>query len=65
MKKYILIEDRFGHKAGTVVYDQKGWDYGLSSDDTRCTGVEHISVTLKSDGDYPGFTVPLYQLKAI
>ncbi len=62
---YRLKCDRFDHKAGTVVYDQKYHDYGLSSDDTRQTGVEHVTVTLKPDGDYPGFTVPKHQLEPI
>ncbi len=44
-------------KAGTVVYDIRGWDYGLASDDTRMTGVQHVSVTLDEDGGYPSFTV--------
>lgn len=44
--------------AGTIVYPIKGHDYGLASDDTRMTGVLHISVTLDKDGGYPSFTVP-------
>jgi hypothetical protein len=44
--------------AGTVVYASAKHDYGLADDDTRITGVRHISVTLNSDGDYPFFTVP-------
>lgn len=50
-------------KAGTIVYRQSGHDYGLSSDDTRATGVEHISVTLKRSGGYPGFTIPRRDLE--
>ena len=34
--------------AGTVVFRPTGWDYGLASDDTRMTGIEHISVTLNT-----------------
>jgi hypothetical protein len=45
-------------EAGDVVFDQKGYDYGLASDDTRMTGIYHVSVTKKPDGDYPGFTIP-------
>lgn len=52
-------------KAGTTVYSIKGWDYGLASDDTRMTGVEHVSVTLKPDGDYPSFTIPRSHLEKI
>lgn len=43
---------------GTIVYSQVGHDYGLASDDTRATSIEHISVTLKRSGGYPGFTIP-------
>ena len=42
---------------GTIVYDLRGHDYGLASDDTRHTGIEHVSVTLNEDGDYPSFTI--------
>lgn len=61
--KFKLIEDSGGYEKGTVVYELKGYDYGLASDDTRYTGIEHISVTLKSDGDYPSFTVPKHKLE--
>lgn len=44
--------------AGTIVYGCAHHDYGLASDDTRATGVPHMSVTLNSDGSYPFFTVP-------
>ena len=50
---------------GDIVYDQKGYDYGLASDDTRYTGIEHISVTRNADGDYPGFTIPKVDLEII
>lgn len=53
-----LLKDTFGHKAGTTVYKLKYSDYGLASDDTRITGIEHTSVTLNEDGGYPSFTVP-------
>lgn len=45
--------------AGTKVYRCTRYDYGLASDDTRMTGILHISVTLNSDGDYPSFTIPV------
>lgn len=56
----MLVDSKLEPKAkkGTIVYRQSGYDYGLASDDTRMTGIPHISVTLNSDGDYPGFTVP-------
>lgn len=52
-----LIEPKA--KAGTIVYKQSGYDYGLAADDTRMTGIPHISVTLNPDGGYPGFTAPV------
>lgn len=61
--KYILKEGSGEHVKGTVVYSLKGYDYGLASDDTRITGVQHISVTLKSDGDYPSFTIATHKLE--
>ena len=49
--------------AGTSVYSARGYDYGLASDDTRMTGVEHTSVTLDPNGDYPVFTIPVDHLR--
>jgi hypothetical protein len=54
-----LRSDRLGHAAGTIVYECGTHDYGLASDDSRYTGIEHISVTLDPEGGYPFFTVPL------
>jgi hypothetical protein len=59
---YILTQDRFGHQAGTKVYRQRMSDYGLANDDSRITGIQHITVTLNADGGYPGFTVPVNHL---
>ena len=50
---------------GTEVFKGARYDYGLASDDTRITGVEHVSVTLSPDGDYPYFTVPRSGLKVV
>jgi len=63
-QSYKLRVARNDVPAGTVVYKSTRYDYGLASDDTRYTGVEHISVTLKEDGDYPFFTVPKHNLQA-
>jgi hypothetical protein len=52
-------------KAGTIVYDLKGWDYGLANDDTRAFNREHTSVTLNSNGDHPSFTVPVEDLEVV
>lgn len=50
------------HPAGTTVYRLEGHDYGLASDDTGNTGIEHVSVTLNADGGYPSFTYPAEDL---
>lgn len=57
--KYKLTEDHGEHAKDTVVYSCRFSDYGCAGDDTRMTGIEHQSVTLKEDGDYPFFTVPV------
>ncbi len=56
----MLADSRLEPKAvkGSMVYAITGHDYGLASDDTRLTGVKHMSVTLNADGSYPFFTVP-------
>jgi len=51
--------------AGTLVFPSKGYDYGLARDDTRFTGVQHVSVTLDPEGGYPFFTHPLSDLEVI
>jgi hypothetical protein len=63
--KYKLLQDRFEHTAGTIVYECGFYDYGLSSDDSRVTGIPHQSVTLSPTGDYPFFTVPQQYLEEI
>lgn len=68
--KYKLKTDRkirgtLYAKAGDVVYACCGYDYGCANDDTRMLGFEHISVTLKEDGGYPFFTVPIAVLEEI
>lgn len=60
--KYKLSTDAHGHPAETIVYNLKYHDYGLANDDTRYTGVEHKSMTLDPDGNYPSFTVPTHNL---
>lgn len=52
-------------KAGDIVYSCASHDYGLASDDSRMTGIPHVSVTLKSDGGYPFFTVPRRDLEVM
>jgi hypothetical protein len=61
--QYKLKADYNNTKKDTVVYKCRYYDYGLSSDDTCSTGIEHMSVTFKADGDYPSFTIPVYLLE--
>jgi hypothetical protein len=53
------------YPAGTICYGLMMHDYGLASDDTRITGVPHVSVTLDPDGGYPSFTVVAADLEKI
>lgn len=65
-KKYTLSEDYHTSddaKAGVTVYLLSRADYGLARDDTNATGVEHVSVTLNPEGDYPSFTYPRHLLQ--
>ena len=50
---------------GAIVYKFVRYDYGLASDDTRMTGVPHVSVTLDPEGGYPFFTVPETAIREI
>lgn len=52
-------------KVGDTVYDYISHDYGLASDDTRFTGIEHTSVTSNADGSGPSFTIPVHHLREI
>lgn len=66
--KYRLLKDAETceeAKVGATVFDCNNHDYGLANDDTRLTGIEHKSVTLKEDGGYPFFTVPTKDLEEI
>lgn len=65
--KFKLLKDAQNDsaKAGTIVYKCRQCDYGLSSEDTRFTGIEHTFVTLKEDGGYPGFTIPVQDLERV
>ena len=49
--------------AGTIVYKCLDHDYGLAKNDSRKTGIEHISVTLNKYGEGPFFTVPVRDLE--
>lgn len=57
MRRFVLKADRFNHKAGEVVYEWRGHDYGLARDDSYITKRPHISVTKNEDQSHPFFTV--------
>lgn len=65
LKMYRTKIERLGRPAGTIVFDCANYDYGVASDDTRMTGVEHVSVSEKADGGYPFFTIPKAALERI
>lgn len=54
-----------GYPVGTIVYRVGGHDYGCAGEDTRHTGIEHVSVTLDPDGGYPFFTIPKRDLEEV
>lgn len=59
---FTLNQAHAGNPAGTRVTKLAKYDYGLSSDDSRAFGIQHVSVTLNENGDYPSFTVPVSKL---
>lgn len=63
--KYRLKRERLGWPAGTIVYRLKNHDYGLARDDTRATGIDHISVTQDPAGGYPSITATYDDLEEI
>ena len=68
MRKYRVLKDsrlEKRAKTGTIVYDLRWSDTGISGSDTRNTGIKHISVTLDENGDYPFFTIPVTDLEKI
>lgn len=67
-KRYIVTRaDRAANtsiKVGDPVFYCRGHDYGMASDDTALTGIQHVSVTLDENGDYPFFTIPREDIQA-
>ena len=62
---YIILRDTDRNMVGKTVYRASGCDYGCSSDDSRMTGIPHVSMTLDENGGYPFFTMSEYDLKEI
>lgn len=65
MKAFRTTTDGLGGPSGTICYPLRGYDYGLASDDTRVTGHEHRSYTLKAFGGYPSFTHRVDQMEEV
>lgn len=68
MKYEIINASRAADKSvavGDIVYEAGGYDYGLANDDTRFTGINHISVTYNMDGSIPYFTIPKEDVKEV
>lgn len=68
MSKFEVLVDASNEpkaKVGSVVYSPRMHDYGIANDDTRSTGIQHVSVTLEPDGGYPVFTIPEKDLKRL
>jgi hypothetical protein len=61
--QYKLIEEHAGVSAGSIVFKSTVYDYGLAAEDTKDTGIMHVSVSQKKDGCYPLITVPVYKLE--
>jgi len=65
MTAYKLLKRRFEHAKGTICYRTTKYDYGLASDDFYETGIEHWSMSLKSDGDDLCFTVSVTDMAEV
>lgn len=52
-------------KPGTVIYSCIEPGYGVANLDTRVSGIKHGSFTLKEDGGYPFFTMPMRDVEKI
>lgn len=50
--------------AGCVVYAAED-DMGMAAFDTKITGTERVSVSLRDDGGFPFFTVPRADLEEL
>ncbi len=67
MTKYRLKSDSkiyLAAKAGMIVTEYTGFDYGLADDDTHTKGSKRITV-IAEDGSFPFFTHPADDLEEI
>ena len=60
-----VIGDKVEASAGDTVFACTKPDYGTANDESRFTGIEHRSVTKDPDGDYPFFTMSVFDLRAL
>jgi hypothetical protein len=67
MKFKILRNSQIEERAvaGTIVYKLRKNDFGAAKDDSKHTGIKHISVTYDPEGKYPFFTIPEQDLELI
>ena len=65
LKKYRVTRDEDRASKDEVVYEFKGYGYGLASEDSRYTGKYHIFVTRDPDGGLPAFTIPKSSLEQV
>lgn len=63
--KFRVIAEHPNAEVGDVVYRCVYPDYGITADDQRITGVEHVAVTFNDDGDYPCFTLPVDKIVVV
>lgn len=59
---YRLLEPRFSHLAGKILYHFLGYDQGLCEEDAAKTGYFHVAVTEDPEGKGAFFTVPSHHL---
>ncbi len=60
-----ILQDVVFATVGDTVFDCIKPDYGSANTDGRLTGIEHRSVTKDPDGDYPFFTIPVFDLRKL
>lgn len=66
-KYRVLKQSKLEKKAipGKTIYACIEYDYGITNRDNRTRGVPHGCFTLKKDGDYPFFTMPMSDVRQI
>lgn len=52
-------------RPGDVVYSIAGYDWGIASEDSRSSGIDHTSVTYSPEGKHPFFTIPKDDIQLI